>query len=343
MKTYLYQLRFKGPVHFGTVGIGLENTLEHLSSDSVTSALINAFSVLGGAEEAISALAGENPSFVLSSLFPFGPSEDGSGTAYALPRPLNKPPVENQEILRVLGKDLKRIKYLAPRDFAAWTGESPLSLDEAIAIVNRSQKLAKPWNSQTDTGWWAIELRPRVALDRISNNSSIWHCGALHFQSDAGLFGLVRVIDDSWKSGLSSAFKLLGDLGLGGERTYGMGSFDFSGFEPLDDAWAPLSRSDGKQFVLLSNFFPADDERPLLKDSLVAWDFLETRGYVVSGRMATTLKRKRVRMIAEGSVLKRPLRGKIVDVTPDHSEAFGLTHPVYRSGLAFVLQEGGTP
>lgn len=343
MKTYIYRLRFKGPVHFGTIGIGLENTLERLSSDSLTSALVNAFSVLGGAEEAIMAMAGNRPSFWLSSLFPFGPLENDSGTAYALPRPLSLPSVEDLGILRDLGKDLKRIKYLVPGDFAAWVREAPLSSEEVRAIVSRSQKLARPWNSQTETGWWAVELRPRVALDRSNQNSSIWHCGALHFQNSAGLFGLVHVVDDTWTNGLSSAFKLLGDLGIGGERTYGMGCFDFSGFVPLDNVWTPVLKVDGKKYVLLSNFFPADDERHLLKDSLVAWDFLETRGYVVSGRMASTLKRKRLRMIAEGSVLNQPLRGKMVDITPDHSEALGLTHPVYRSGLAFILPEGGTP
>ena len=341
MKTYIYRLRFKAPVHFGTTGIGLENTLERLSSDSLTSALINAFSIMGGADEAISALTAKSPSFLLSSLFPYGPPENGSGTAYALPRPLSKPPVADQEIVRGFGKDLKHIRYLTPGDFAAWIGRHSLSSEQVEAMIKRSQQLGRFSSRDSGIGWWALELRPRVALDRVSQNSNIWHCGALHFEKDAGLYGLVRMSDESWKNDLSSAFNLLGDLGLGGERTYGMGAFDFGGFEPLDQAWTSVSEMDSNQFVLLSNFFPADDERNLLVDSLIAYDFRETRGYVVSGRMATTLKRKRIRMIAEGSVLKMPLRGKMVDVTPDRSEAFGVGQPVFRSGLAFILPEGG--
>lgn len=341
MKTYLYRLRFKGPVHFGTTGIGLENTLERLSSDSLTSALINALSVMGTAEKVVSAMIGGTPPFLLSSLLPFGPVQNGSGIVYALPRPLSKPPVADESILRDLGKELKRIKYLIPADFGAWIGDSPLSFDEAKAMVDRSQHLGKPWNSQTRSGWWAIDLRPRVALDRLSQNSSIWHCGALHFQKDAGLFGLARITGETWKNDLISAFKLLGELGLGGERTYGMGSFNFSGFEPLGETLISAQQGNSKKYVLLSNFFPADDERQVLKENLVAWDLCESRGYVVSGRMATTLKRKRVRMITEGSVLKMPLRGKMVDVTPNHSETLGVIHRVYRSGLAFTLPEGG--
>jgi CRISPR-associated protein Csm4 len=53
------------------------------------------------------------------------------------------------------------------------------------------------------------------------------------------------------------------------------------------------------------------------------------------------LKRKRVRMIKEGSVLKIPLKGTIVDVTPDNPDQLGLKHKIYRSGLAFLAPQGG--
>ncbi len=341
MKTYVYCLRFKGPVHFGTTGIGLEDTLERLSSDSLTSALINAFSIMGGADEAISALTAKSPAFLLSSLFPYGKSENDSGTVYALPRPLSKPPLASHEIARDFGKDLKKVRYLDASDFAAWIGGRSLSREQVGEVLTRSEHLGKHWDKDSGAGWFALELRPRVALDRVSQNSNVWHCGVLHFQKDAGLFGLVTINDDSWENDLSSAFSLLGDLGIGGERTYGMGTFDFGGFEPLDKAWTLVSEMQGEQYVLLSSYFPADDERDMLMDSLIACDFRETRGYVVSGRMPTTFKRKRVRMIAEGSVLRAPLQGKMVVVSPDSSEALGLNHPIYRSGLAFILPQGG--
>jgi len=345
MKTYLYRLHFKGPVHFGSTGIGLENTQECLSSDSLTSALINAFSILGMADEVIRALKEERPAFVLSSLFPFGfpfaPSEDASETIYALPRPLVKPPVKDNKIFTLLGKDLKRQKYLDPNDFFAWIGDVPLDFEEVKGILDRSRRLARPWDREKGEGWWTTELRPRVALDRESQNSNIWFCGTLHFHMYAGLYGLIRIIDDKWKEDLAGAFKLLGELGLGGERTYGMGTFDFSGFEPLHGVLLRGLQKDSPRFVLLSNYYPTDDERSNLGEKFEAWDFIENRGYVVSGRMATTLKRKRIRMIVEGSVVKQPVKGTMADVTPDDADSLGLEHRVYRSGRAFLMPEGG--
>ncbi len=336
MKTCFYRLRFHSPVHFGSSVMGLENTRERVSSDSLCSALINSFSVLGDADEAVNALKQETPGFILSSLFPFGPSEQGTGSVYALPCPLTAPCVSDGKIIADYGKDLKQIKYLIPSDFFSWIGETPLDSEEVVAVIKRSKTLAKPWDSKKEKGWWAEELRPGVAADRTCQTSSIWRVGTLRFHKDAGLYGLIRINDETWETGLANAFTLLGELGIGGERTYGMGCFDFSGFLPLDELGLNMPKSECLRFVLLSNYFPCADERSELNNIFEAWDFTENRGYVVSGRMATTLKRKRIRMIAEGSVTKKSVRGDVADVTPDNGDTL-LSHNVYRSGLAFLM------
>ncbi len=342
MKTYFYRLRFQGPVHFGSSVMSLENTRERLSSDSLCSALINSFSVTGEADDAINALKQETPGFILSSLFPFGPSEQGTETVYALPCPLSAPPVKDEKIIADHAKDLKQIKYLMPSDFFSWIGETPLDSEEIMAVTERSKTLARPWDSIKEKGWWAEELRPRVAADRTCQTSSIWRASSLRFHKDAGLYGLITINDETWETRLSNAFSLLGELGIGGERTYGMGCFDFSGFMPLDELGLNITKSKCLRFVLLSNYFPCADERSELNNIFEAWDFTETRGYVVSGRMATTLKRKRIRMIVEGSVAKERVKGAVADVTPEGRDMV-LTHNVYRSGLAFLMPFDSMP
>jgi CRISPR-associated protein Csm4 len=341
METYLYRLKFKAPVHFGSTGIGLENTQESLSSDAITSALVNAFAVLGGADEVVQALRDDSSPCVLSSLFPFGARPQDGETVYALPCPLTKPRVEDARVFTLLGKDLKRVKYVQLQDFLAWIGDTPMDAEGLRKVLERSSVLAKRWDPVERQGWWATELRPRVALDRTNQNSSIWYCGTLHFSPEAGLYGLARISGDEWKDRLAAAFRLLGDLGLGGERTYGMGSFEFSGFEPLSGLWVSAMRSRGGKLVLLSNYYPTDEERSNLAARLEAWNIAEVRGYVVSGRKASSIKRKRLRMITEGSVVNQPVKGAMVDVTPEDSEALGLEHRVFRSGLAFLLPGGG--
>ncbi|MEM4406739.1 MAG: type III-A CRISPR-associated RAMP protein Csm4 [Candidatus Methanomethylicaceae archaeon] len=348
MATYLYRCYFEGPVHFGVAGIGMEGAEPTLSSDSIVSALVNAFSVLKGREAAdrlVSELNSERPPFVLSSLFPFGPDkETGNSVTEALVRPLAPPEVESADIVRAYAKDLKKIKFLSLQDFLLWSGDRPLEEKELETIVSRGQELTE--------GWWNEELRPRVALDRNSQNSSIWsqaaiwfgkrkvHVDGKLFELESGLYGLVHFNDESWKESLAHAFRLLGDLGLGGERTYGFGLFRFGGFEEPNDLWRKVLSGSRRRKVLLSLYYPSEAERQGLAQDLEAWDFIEKRGYIVSGRNTTTIKRKRVRMLVEGTVARRNLRGTMVDVTPENAETLGIPHRVYRCGLAFMVPTG---
>ena len=189
MKTYLYRLTFTGPVHFGaTDGIGMENSRVTLASDALTSALVNALCVLGKADAAMETLLSDTPGFILSSLFLYQRNEDGI-VRYAFPKPLSRPPADNQTLQR-LGKEIRKINFLCPEDIHAWLGDDRLSLDNIRRIKIRSESLLKRAYRE--------ELRPRVALDRQSNNSSIWRCGVIHFEKDAGLFGLVVPHAGTW-------------------------------------------------------------------------------------------------------------------------------------------------
>jgi CRISPR-associated protein Csm4 len=327
----------------------LEAVEERLPSDSLTSALINAISISEGPEgvqETVNALASRNPPFVLSSLFPFGPRlEDPREITEALIKPMTPPNVTHEGILKDLGKDLKKIRYLRPEDFALWISARPLEEKLLQEIIERSLTF-------TDQ-WWREQLRPRVALDRQSQNSAFWSQAAIWFEKEehyedgtlkragAGLYGLVRFYDEGWIARLERAFKMLAEMGLGGERTYGMGLFTFGGFEEPPERWLEIFAVDIDIHVLLSLFYPSRDEKSQLKSSLVAWDIEERRGYITSGRFASSWKRKRVRMIKEGSIFRTPVRGCFVDVTPDGADSLGLSHRIWRSGLAFVIPGGG--
>lgn len=347
MSTYLYRLHFRGPLHLGLHGIGLEAVEERLSSDTLTSALINAFKVIEGEEEAnkvVQALLTPTPPFILSSLFPFGPDPKNPGSiTEAVVRPLVNPPVADSEILHRQGKDLKRISYLSVEDFRSWIGEKVLNESQIKDIIDRSKEFTK--------NWWYEELRPRVAIDRSSYISSIWNQAAIWFRregksqdekmiKEAGLYGLIRFHDEQWKGRIGAAFRMLGDMGLGGERTYGLGLFQFGGFESLTENWKALFSDQSKTHIFLSMYYPSEKERQELQSCLQAWETVERRGYIVSGRNTTTIKRKRIRMIIEGSVTCKLLCGEMVDVTPDRASDLGIPHRIYRSGLAFLVPGG---
>lgn len=347
MIVFLYRLHFKGPLHLGVYGIDLLGVEEKLSSDSLTSALINAVKVISGdteASELVNALNSPSPPFVLSSLFPFGPNPKNKNSyAEVLIRPLIDPPLEDKKVYKKYGKELKRIRYLSIEDFKKFVGQEILTVSEIENILERSKMF-------TD-GWWSEAVRPRVALDRLSQNSNIWNQAAIWFSKEgrskegdpikgSGLYGLIRINDEKWKPKLESAFRMLGDMGIGGERTYGLGLFEFGGFESLKGEWKNLFEKPARAYIFLSVYYPAENERDLLKSYLQSWEIVERRGYIVSGRYPTTIKRKRVRMITEGSVTLKPLKGCMVDVTPDTAPELGIPHRVYRSGLAFLVPGG---
>lgn len=120
MKTYLFRLTFPVGAHFGRQGIGLEETQETVASDSLWSAVINAFALMDEAGDVLRAAAEPEPPFVVSSLFPFGPDPDDSRKRlYALPRPMTSPAVHDAALLQRAGKDLKKIRYLEPRHVLA--------------------------------------------------------------------------------------------------------------------------------------------------------------------------------------------------------------------------------
>ncbi|RMH04024.1 MAG: type III-A CRISPR-associated RAMP protein Csm4 [Nitrospirae bacterium] len=331
MSCYLFRLQFTSPVHFGAAGLSMEESEVRLRADAWTSAVINALAMMDEADRAITALAQHPPAFLFSSLFPYGPNGQDQLIRYAVPRPVTSPPAE-PDILRETGKDLKKLTWLTPEQAAQWLAEEPLSRTQLNNLIDHA-----PLKGQQ---WWRRELRPRVALDRTSQNSQIWLCGTITFQPGAGLYGLVQVREMSWLSTLNAALQLLGDMGIGGERTYGMGQFQFQGFEEPGTEWDRLLHGEMPRRLLLSVYHPALEERERLANDWEAWEWFESRGYITSGRQTTTLKRHRVRFFLEGSVARGCPTGTLTDVTPDVAAAFGIPHRCYRSGLAFLAPMG---
>jgi len=333
MKTYLYHLTFKAPIHFGSHGIGLEETTISLGSDSFCSALVNAFALMGQAEEVIDALnSAGRPDFVLSSLFPYSCAKPRS-PVYLVPRPLCRPLFREEADGIRFAKKLKKRRWLEPDEASRWVSGKPLSHEQAAALAEDVEK--------RHGQWWVEDLRPRVALDRHSSNSSIWWCGTVVFKPHNGLYGLIHVTNEAWKDRLQQALALLGEMGLGGERTYGMGEFEVGDFIPIEQIGGFTGFAESQNQLLLSRYYPSMQERGLLDRHLLAWDMVESRGHIVSGRHATGIKRKRVRMLTEGCVAQRPLTGTMIDVTPDGADELGLDHRVYRCGLGFWIGKGG--
>lgn len=319
MSLWRARLSFLEGVHFGRLEVGLESVEETLHSDSLYSALCHAWSALFGADD-LTGLIGrfqKEPPFLISSAFPY------SSSSFFLPKPLTRAPgFEEEKTRQEYGKDLKKAEYVPLEVFASWVRGEPFPpevIKEWKAVLKRASQKS---------------LVPRVALGRENAVSEIFHVGVLRFAKDSGLYFLIRLYDENLQSKLRAGLSLLGEMGLGGERTYGLGRFTVE-MEQTDVGWDFLGKEGGPQYLTLSLFSSTNSDLELVDESC-SYALIDRKGWIHSAYTYQQFKRKTVVMFTEGSVFSRPLAGQVIDVTPKEWNA-AASHPVYRFALPFFV------
>ncbi|WP_026487326.1 type III-A CRISPR-associated RAMP protein Csm4 [Caldanaerobius polysaccharolyticus] len=303
MKSYRVKLKFKGPVHFGYKE-KMDNVTEYIvHSDTLFSGILNCYSLLYGkkrTDEIVERVLCEDLPFKLSSAFLYIDEE------YLIPKPINL------DLSAVVGdfKKAKKIRYV-PLDYSYKQAKSEVYIKGPIMITKNYDRI------------FSIDERPRVTLDRIEHSSEIYYLSSCTFGENVGLWFYLDVYDTGIEKEIQAAIRLLGDEGLGGERTYGFGLFCVDFCEEKDNF-----DLESDQYLLLSLFLPSEDDD--LKDGLISYELTERGGYVYSP-FSSNLKKKKVRMFLEGSVFKKKYNGKIADVTPDNFN----THKVLRYGIPY--------
>lgn len=324
--------------HFGLRGIGAEASGEYCPSDTVFAALVAVAAetrVHRDAEELCEGFgeSSAGPPFLLSSAFPF------AGDVRLLPVPkirLNLRPRKG------LPKLLKSLAYMSEGVFGlVLRGES---LDDVVGEENLLQDNTVLATAAERTRLerlpqgliWRVGSVPRVTVDRVASGSEIYHVGRVSFAPECGLYFQVRWRDDGWREPLEELLRLLGDAGLGGRRSVGHGQFDAMADRAVD---LPPVDEEGSPFVTLSRYHPTLGE---LRSGVLAagasYRLTAVGGWLSSPGEAAQ-RRRVVRMIDEGSVLRhvgQATYGDLCDVRPEY-DAGPFAHPVYRYGFAFPV------
>lgn len=340
----VYRLRFKTQLHLGrptgaaqTGSLGLENTEIYIPAATLFSALCQTWATFYDVESLTDFLDQYNlPNrtlpLMLTSAFPF--AQD----TYLYPKPLSWRDPEGHY------KESKRIQFVSQSIFQEIVSGSKLSFEKENLIngenvwvsADEKEQLKKLMDEDNDEKLdiWKTTTRPRVTIDRQTEESSIWHVQTVQFNKGCGLWFAAKFDSDETKHKIETLLHLLGDNGIGGERNAGYGQFEFTKAEceiPTADG--------GTQFVTLSPICPKTSEQleHLLKGD-IAYNINTLTGWI--GSSGTHKKRKKVSMFAEGSVLNsydEPV-GRLVDLRPD-----GFRHPVYRYGYAWQVSIKGAP
>ncbi len=298
MTRWLVKLRFRAPLHIGSSTLGEEDTYDYAPSDTLFSALCHAYLGAFGtpALEELLDRFGDSPPFLVSSAFPY------HGDTLFLPKPRVEPKEGDEREERGDRKQLKDTSWVSLENFGRLLRGEGIQPQVGARLPRK-------------------ELLPRVALDRDNSSSSIYYVRRAAFPENGGLWTVLDVKDEALEAPLRQTFHLLGDMGIGGERTMGCGFFE----PEFGEAPAVLSEhlEGTAPYVALS--------RVGGPESVVAVDrytLVESRGWMQSPT-GIQRKRKSALFFAEGSSFKERATGQLLDVTPDD----GPGHNVYRYGF----------
>lgn len=153
----------------------------------------------------------------------------------------------------------------------------------------------------------------RNSLDRNTNASFLYFMEVTFVNRGFEPFIVVE-FPDEYERMLEASLKALGDHGIGGNATYGLGQFDVE----LFDLPSEFER-DGKYFVTLSLSVPDESEISRLNEGY--YTIVQRRGY----RKDVAEPKMEVNYLSEGSTFPFPVRGRGVLKIKDY---FVQTSPI---------------
>lgn len=278
--------------------------------------------------------------FRVSSAFPFLEAE--GKTMYFLPKPLNGFNLEFLDGDTDNNRKLySKIQYIE-KDTLFKVLQGNLTLKGTSHFSKDKKFLAQGVNLQ-DWKVFKNELQQHVAIPRRGNeDGDPFHVDKLFFEDNAGLYFLIETEDEEALNQMEAALRLLGDSGLGTDRTMGSGQF-IAKIEEVPFVW-PFDTDTADFQMNLSLFWPQKEEVADLFD--VAYKLIRRGGFLAnpSDNNHLTIRKKSVYMFEEGSVFpnSRKLRGRLDNLCPDNAALKkagipAVNHPVWRDGQAIFL------
>lgn len=356
----------RSPTHFGETGIGLEETSERVHSDTLFSAWISTYARLFGGEEVEALfkqfLNSEEPPFRLSSTFVYRRAQEGF--IDYLPKPIQMPkgyPQTPQEGLAI-AKTYKKLHHLPLSIWQRWYQGAGFNTEDRDSLINfaanpdhKTGKLGQSDAFDYAKAFKQYEL-PKVSIDRTTSATNFYHTGLTQFdwkpsnasshtddiQNLAGLYFLIKFSKEgaALEHRLKAALTLLGEDGMGGERSSGAGRFQILSWQALPPQWKKVVDFNAEHHSLISLYWEPQIS-PLLLGEQACYQLQERGGWIASPFSGRQLRRQKIHMFTEGSVLTSAPTGRLANVTPAEfrtsQKDVYRPHPIYRSGVALSL------
>jgi CRISPR-associated protein Csm4 len=343
----LIRLQFgRNVAHFGELGIGIEETSERIRSDTLFSAWLSTYARLLGRSEVEQLIEQfqSSPPFRLSSTFIY--QRIDSTIVDYLPRPMKVPscyPASEDDLGLI--KTYKKLTYLPLEIWQRWYQGEGFSVRDRAELTTKTTETGT--GALTESGEFryreAFEIQklPKIAVDRITRATNLYHTGIVQYRCEqqgnqveslSGLYFLAEFFDPEVIDTFLAVLDFLGGEGIGGERSSGAGQFKVHCSE-LTPEWQQVINFDSGNYHSLISLFWQSSLTPELLDR-ASYELQERGGWITSSTSdGRQLRRKAVRMFAEGSVFSTRPIGQLADVTPGEFR----DHRVYRSGISLSL------
>ena len=315
MDTYIYKLKFRSPLHISSDPMSLGAPEIFLHSDTLFSALLNSFVNLYPADESFV----KNPPFVISSAFPFY-----KDTLF-IKKPYVRLPIK-QEVFEHNRKKVKKTAFISLALFEELASGREITISEENFLDGGFLS-----DSIINEKIYTVQERPRSSVARNNSKTDIFYTTAVHFSEHAGLYFFASFENENIKKQFDSALYLLGDTGIGGNRSNGYGLFNVLNVEKFENPF-----TSGDYSVALSLYHPKKEEveNGILEDA--HFSVTSRQSWIFAGS-AEPYRSKRVKMFEEGSVFSGcSAEGDVVDITPAIVENIHIfNHRIYRFGKLF--------
>ncbi|WP_157209589.1 type III-A CRISPR-associated RAMP protein Csm4 [Methanotorris igneus] len=304
MQMKAIKLYFQTPLYMG----GERGAIIPVHSDTIFGAIINALIYLNVDIEPFVGAFEENR-FSISSAFPF------RGEKLFFPKPFHI----NSYINKKIDKDPNLEGYLKLKKFKK---KKFFDKENFEKMINGKIPDLDEINYEEKYGYKVADI-PKIVLDRITVNSHLYHISQVFFEDNAGLYFLFQGDDEIFKNYIKPAIRLLGDEGIGGKRTWGLGKFKPK-FEDI-----ALKTQESDLFVTLSLTIPKN------KNVLHLWDFIK-RGDWIFTRNGKPRRKPTIMMVKEGSILNKD-PGEIIDLDNYGNFSGEIGHKVLVNAKSFLI------
>lgn len=282
--------------------------------------------------------------FKISSCFPF------SGEEYFLPRPNIRKAIGIKGMADdLVAKKVKKIGFISLKVFEQFIDQGCTEIiitrdqltDDQGYVCEHPETCLRVINGiKQKISFFRTEVQQRVKVPSPDSeeDSKPFYIDRIYFEQDCGLYFLAEFKTPEIREQVLHALSILGDRGIGTDRTVGNGLFFFN---PETDCKAVQLNTGSKTnqlFIPLGLYLPTESEVAATNLPSSSWSLIKRGGFMggSSEEQHRHLRKKSIYMFGEGSVFvsNSELFGKYVDLRPDWDMPL---HPVWRCGMPLFL------